>query len=582
MNRHILLFICLFFCGIFFSYAQGIRPPGIYEVGDTTIEVYDLKELNAIREFKIINGTDHILFREFNRLTKKLREEGMFTAGYSSGKWKFYNLLGRVKKEVDYDNQVKTVHNTKLDAAPLNSLAFDYEKYKADSVTAERYWRMKREGTSSNAPVAKKTEQSAMQDSGEMHKGISASGMSPVASTPTTLAAKKDVQKTEEDSARQKTENSLFKKLWSSKKESAPSKNKSGYVPPGTDSATVKKEVEKNETAANAVVKAPPAKKGSRKGTSGYVPPSATEEKKPLAKETTEEPVNVISKRPTEHSEKSAEDKQPEERKNETVKNSSKKETAPENKPVEQKKETAKEAKQEADKKSEVVKNTTKPAEKESITAIKPAEKKKEVLKEVKKQDAQKEEGMKNTSLTDVKTESVAVSKPNEQKKEAPKKEITRDKEATSHIEKEKIRTEETLLKKEEQGAKKESSVNTNKQEAVKKEAMQSAVKKEKTVSDTKTEKSKKEAIKEKPEQSLIKKTEAKKESDRSVTKTADTSASAKQSQAKTKATADQKPKSHVTVADSLNSKKDSLSLKNTINPTNVSDTTAKQKTNKG
>ena len=213
MNQRILLFISLFVFGKYFGYAQQLRAPGIYEEGDTTIEVYDLKELNAIREFKVINGTDKIMFREFNRLTKKLREEGMFTGGYSSGKWKFYNMLGRVKKEINYDNQVKTIDN-RMGETSVAALGFDYEKYKADSVVAERYWRMKRENSATSKAIvsAKASTSKPPLDSAKLNvtsMPVTKTGVAP-ANTDATALAKTNSQKNSSRFSKAKNSHTFF------------------------------------------------------------------------------------------------------------------------------------------------------------------------------------------------------------------------------------------------------------------------------------------------------------------------------------------------------------------------------------
>ena len=140
MNRYnIALFLILLITA---AQAQsGLRKAGIYEVGDTTIEVYDWKEPFAIREFKTINGTDIILFREFNALTKKVKQEGTFKGGYSTGTWKFYGWTGRLKKEINYDYMVKTFYVKKNDQ---NIVDFDFEKYKEDSLFVYNYWKHKK------------------------------------------------------------------------------------------------------------------------------------------------------------------------------------------------------------------------------------------------------------------------------------------------------------------------------------------------------------------------------------------------------------------------------------------------------
>jgi hypothetical protein len=149
MNRYRIIVI-IFVVGFFkFSYSQsGVKPAGIYEVGDTTIEVYHWKDPYAIREFKIINGTETILYRSFNRLTKKIQEEGTFKGGYSSGMWKFYGWTGRLKKEVSYDNMVKTWYEKKVELRPEE--LFDFAKFKEDSIFVEKYRRQKLQAANKN------------------------------------------------------------------------------------------------------------------------------------------------------------------------------------------------------------------------------------------------------------------------------------------------------------------------------------------------------------------------------------------------------------------------------------------------
>ncbi len=242
----ILAFLVIFKSG----YSQsGLRPPGIYEVGDTTIEVYNWKDPYTIREFKIINGTETILYRSFSRLTKKIQEEGAFKGGYSSGNWKFYGWTGRLKKEINYDNAVKTCYEKKVELHPEE--VFDFEKYKADSIFVEKYRRSKN-------PAAK---------------------ASPV------LAAKKiqptkqvtDSIKHNEDSIFVEKHNRLKKELQVDNpatpvvviKVDAPASAVSASTTAATEpvdtSAT-------GETTANATAAPVPVKK---KGASGYVPPAA-------------------------------------------------------------------------------------------------------------------------------------------------------------------------------------------------------------------------------------------------------------------------------------------------------------------
>jgi hypothetical protein len=149
MNRYPIIVI-IFVVGFFkLSYGQsGVKPAGIYEVGDTTIEVYHWKDPYAIREFKIINGTETILYRSFNRLTKKLQEEGTFRGGYSSGMWKFYGWTGRLKKEIKYDNMVKTCYEKKVELHPEE--VFDFAKFKEDSIFVEKYRKQKMQATNKN------------------------------------------------------------------------------------------------------------------------------------------------------------------------------------------------------------------------------------------------------------------------------------------------------------------------------------------------------------------------------------------------------------------------------------------------
>lgn len=218
------------------TYGQhDLRPPGIYEVGDTTIEVYSVKDQNSIREFKIINGTDLIMYREFNRLTKKLKEEGMFKGGYSSGIWKFYGWTGRLKEKINYDDKVKTFYEKKTD---VTSVAFDFEKYKADSIFAEKYWRMKKEGQLHT------TSKSAHQKEKELQKNETAENKEKVTIPKSSLNSQKEstskitdetkaeikteIAEENVDSLKQKKDTGFFKKLLSAKK----SNQSSGYVPP--------------------------------------------------------------------------------------------------------------------------------------------------------------------------------------------------------------------------------------------------------------------------------------------------------------------------------------------------------------
>lgn len=149
MNRYrilIIIFVVLFSKS---GYSQsGVKPAGIYEVGDTTIEVYNWKDPYCIREFKIINGTETILYRSFNRLTKKLQEEGTFKGGYSSGVWKFYGWTGRLKKEVSYDNMVKTCYEKKIELRPEE--LFDFAKFHEDSIFVEKYRKQKLQAANKN------------------------------------------------------------------------------------------------------------------------------------------------------------------------------------------------------------------------------------------------------------------------------------------------------------------------------------------------------------------------------------------------------------------------------------------------
>ena len=143
MNRYqiiVILFLSVLYTD---AYAQsGLRPAGRYEVADTTIEVYNVGEFNTIREFKTIHGTNIIHYREFNKLTKNLREEGEFKNGYSSGVWKFYGWTGRLKREVNYDGQVKTYYvknDGDIEVLSAEAALFDFEKYKQDSAFVANY-----------------------------------------------------------------------------------------------------------------------------------------------------------------------------------------------------------------------------------------------------------------------------------------------------------------------------------------------------------------------------------------------------------------------------------------------------------
>lgn len=220
-----LIFIFILILQSVTAWAQrDLRPPGIYESGDTTIEIYTLKEQNAIREFKIINGTDIILYREFYRLTKKLKEEGMFKGGYSSGNWKFYGWTGRLKEEINYDNKVKTFYEKRMD---ITSVAFDFEKYKADSIFAEKYWRMKKEAAS-NVNHHKKTDLPAENASATVQpKAVPDAPIAKAtANEKTNTSEQNKTAAKNKDSV--KAETGFLKKMISARK----SRQSSGYVPP--------------------------------------------------------------------------------------------------------------------------------------------------------------------------------------------------------------------------------------------------------------------------------------------------------------------------------------------------------------
>lgn len=115
-----------------------IRPVGKYEVGDTSIEVKSWKDLNSIREFKKVKGQDIELFKNYYLDTKLLREEGMFKGGWCFGVWKFYNVNGQLEKEINYDNNIKTLYG-KLNE-PYDDV-FNQIQHAADSLLIEKYGR---------------------------------------------------------------------------------------------------------------------------------------------------------------------------------------------------------------------------------------------------------------------------------------------------------------------------------------------------------------------------------------------------------------------------------------------------------
>ena len=267
MKHYLLLMILLGIVTV--NQAQsGLRKPGVYEIGDTLIEVYNWKEPFAIREFKMLNGTDVIYFREFNALTKKVRQEGTFKGGYSSGMWKFYGWTGRLKKEVNYDNMVKTFYAKKTE---LTLVDFDFEKYKEDSAYVHAYRKQKMV----NSPAVAKTSEEKktapatgiVDSTSAKQNALVANQQSSVKNGSTVAVAGVATKETETgkeavDSTKKK-ETLFAKGIGLFKKDSkTEEKAKSGYVPPATAKAADKKaEPAKKEEPVKPIATAPAEKK---------------------------------------------------------------------------------------------------------------------------------------------------------------------------------------------------------------------------------------------------------------------------------------------------------------------------------
>ena len=503
MKHYLLLMILLGIVTV--NQAQpGLRKPGVYEIGDTLIEVYDWKEPFAIREFKMLNGTDVIYFREFNALTKKVRQEGAFKGGYSSGMWKFYGWTGRLKKEINYDNMVKTFYAKKTE---LTLVDFDFEKYKEDSAYVYAYRKQKMVGspvaiakaneekktipvnTPTDSTHAKQNELVAKQQ-GDV-KNANAGAVAGVA-VKETETGKEAVDSTK------KKETLFAKGIGLFKKDKTEEKEKSGYVPPATAKATDDKKAESEKKIAEPVKNKPNEKavkepaKVNKETPAAAAAKSADTKKDETAKPTApvatekkkEEPAKEVTKVKTETKTdavvKTADAKKEEPAKPVTAPAEKKKEEAAKE-PVKPKTETKTDA---------VVKTTdTKKEEPAKPVTTAPAEKKKEeVAKEpvksktetktdavVKTTDTKKEEPAKPVTTAPVEkkkeevvkepvkakteTKTDAVVKTNEAKKTEPAKEITpasKEKQKEVIVVKEPVKAAEPVKNKQHEVAAKE------------------------------------------------------------------------------------------------------------------------------
>lgn len=68
--------------------------------------------------------------------SRLLKEEGMFRDGWRVGIWMFYNIDGQLEKEINYDNNSKTLYGKSNE--PYDDV-FNLIKNKSDSLLIERY-----------------------------------------------------------------------------------------------------------------------------------------------------------------------------------------------------------------------------------------------------------------------------------------------------------------------------------------------------------------------------------------------------------------------------------------------------------
>jgi hypothetical protein len=137
--KTIQILVILFLLLVDFIYGQSlIISDSKYKIGDTIVEVRSWKEFNLINEFKKVKGTEVQFYKEYYLDTKMLKEEGVFKDGWRIGIWKYFNEKGQLEKEINYDNNVKTLYITNKE--PYDEV-FENIRSKADSLIIARYGR---------------------------------------------------------------------------------------------------------------------------------------------------------------------------------------------------------------------------------------------------------------------------------------------------------------------------------------------------------------------------------------------------------------------------------------------------------
>jgi hypothetical protein len=117
------------------SFPQALQKDGIYQSGDSTIEIKTWEEQNIIREFIRFEGKEEFYYKEFDFKTKHLKAEGLLKNGFCSGTWKFYKKNGSPDHELTFET---TPVKPYITAAGPYEDTFNDIKQKCDSLLAKK------------------------------------------------------------------------------------------------------------------------------------------------------------------------------------------------------------------------------------------------------------------------------------------------------------------------------------------------------------------------------------------------------------------------------------------------------------
>lgn len=126
-----------FFLTAFICKAQKDMPlNGLFWKEDTLIEIKTFQDLNSIRVFKKLNGSDTIIYLDYYFKSRTLRNTGVFQNGMCKGVWKFYTKKGLLEKKVDYDSCIKTLYLVKNE--PYDDVFLDIKR-RSDSLLIAKF-----------------------------------------------------------------------------------------------------------------------------------------------------------------------------------------------------------------------------------------------------------------------------------------------------------------------------------------------------------------------------------------------------------------------------------------------------------